>query len=271
MSRFITPYSHVVDAMASRTTPPAELVRDSLDFLGYGSPESRFWFFEYEESMYDHERYAGCETLTDVLKHRRQYGEFIDFEQAWTELSDYPVENFAGYAYTWLYEVAFLFGARGAPDIKSRDLHRFAFEDARLGRRDGDNFSCEARPLPKSDVGGTGPYAHVWPSVEAYHRDVKTRRQRQMQEYLVGNEDVEWIVLSGKNNLMKDVFASMFELREVESWDGENSMSPYVHHEMYVADDQTVNVVFAPFFGQGRTSYRDVAEAGCRFVHQDSV
>lgn len=248
--------------------PPPQLVRENLNWLGYGHPDSRFWFFEYEESMYSPSTYAGCDSLTDVLRHRRQYGEFIDFKRAWEELSDFPLSSFTGHSYTWNYEAAFLLGATGREHIENRETHRFVFEDARLGRREGNNFSCEARPLPKSDVSGTGPYTHVWPSVEAYHEEVRRTRRRQLSEYLCGNDHVEWIVVSGKTNLMLPLFQSMFDVREVTTWRGEIDKIPYTLYEMGISDDQSVNLVHAPFFGQGRTSYQNAATAGYRFVYE---
>lgn len=250
------------------TRPSTKLVRENLNWLGYGHPNSRFWFFEYEESMYDHRIYAGCESLNDVLQHRKQYGEFIDFQCAWEVLSEYPLESFKGRSYTWNYEAAFLLGAAGRERIENHETHQFVFEDAQLGRSDGNNFSCEARPLPKSDVSGTGPYSHIWPSVEAYHKEVKSIRRRQFSDYLRGNECVKWVIVSGKNNLMLPLFQTMFDLQEVDAWNGKNDKIPYTLYDMNISEEQSVSLVHAPFFGQGRTSYQNAATAGCRYVHR---
>jgi len=250
--------------------PPTRLIRANLKWLGYGHPESRFWFFEHEESMYDHGLYAGCETLEEVLEHRQQYGEYIDFKRAWEELSEFPLSGFAGHSYTWNYEAAFLLGAEGRESIQNKETYEYVFEDARLGRRDGDSFSGEARPLPKSDVEGTGPYAHVWPSVDDYHREVRNQRRQQLNEHLVGSDIVEWVVISGERNLMMQVLRSMFELEKRVALEGSSSKRPYTVYEADIAEDQSVYVVHAPFFGQGRTSYQDAVDAGRRLVHEEA-
>lgn len=250
------------------TAPPEDLVRANLDWLGYGHPDSKFWFFEYEESMYDPGIYGNSETLTEVLEHRSQYGEFIDFKEAWEERSGTSLSRFRGHSYTWNYEAAFLLGARGRTTIRNEETHQFVFEDAKLGRVDGNNFSCEARPLPKSDVTGTGPYSHVWTSVQEYHRDVRTIREDQLNRLLVGNDIVEWIIVSGKNNLMLPLFQSMFDLEEITRLQADNDKIPYIHYRMDVSPHQRVNMVHAPFFGQGRTAYDNAVNAGYQFVFQ---
>lgn len=241
------------------------LVQDCLyNWLGYGNPNGKYWFFGFEESEYPRSWFENAETLEDELRLRSEFDLVTDFQHTWEDVFGKPLDSFSR-SFTWNYQAAFLLGAEDEP-VSSHKTKKFVFQDAKLGRSNGNNLSAELLPLPKSDVNGTGPYSHIWSSSQEYMRDVIPGRIDLITSTLEANQNVEWVVVYGQNNRTAQLLRSEYENKEKESWQGLEHSRPFTRYNLFTGGNRTINLIHAPFFGQGRTSYENVADAA-RFFH----
>lgn len=146
-----------------------------------------------------------------------------------------------------------------------RKAKQYVFEDKLLGRRGGDSLSGEFFPLPKS-LDTIVPYDHIWESETAYHREVIPDRRKLLMDALEESDGVECIVSYGKidTNPCPKVLLNQYSSEKIETLVSCDHTIPYTLYRLTIGDN-SVYLIHAPFFGMGRASYSDVAEAAVLF------
>lgn len=257
---------------------PESLVRNCLyNWLGYGSLDSPIWFIGIEESLYRWDGFDNVDDVEDFLEQRQEFGLTEDFRDVWEEEHGFTLANFSGTS-TWRYQAVFMM-TLGDPSLADetsstlgRKAKKYVFDDKLLGRQGGDSLSGEFFPLPKS-LGTIEPYDHIWDSEAAYHREVIPGREELLTNAIEESDGVECIVSYGRaaTNPTPNVLLNYYPSEEVKTLVSCDHSISYMLYRLSV-DGSPIHLIHSPFFGMGRTSYSDVAQAakGLREV-TDSV
>ena len=142
-------------------------------------------------------------------------------------------------------------------------MQRYVFEDKLLGPLHGDHFLCELMPLPKPDKCRIEPYGAIWPSVQQYRRQVAPARRRLVLDTLKNHSGVEAIVTYERD--IEDLFLKGLDAERLTHWTLFKGQH-YVLWRLCLGHDRVINLLQAPFFGQGQVSYQGIWESVRRLV-----
>lgn len=232
------------------------------NFLGYGNPNSKYWFLGKEEgAIWKHIKFDELDeqgNIEKVLKQRASFQIAMDFIDVWENKYSVKLETFKG-ASTWRFIASFILAFEDKPNDNIASQN-FIFQQKKLGKKNANHFLLEFLPLPKNSGGRIDPYSQIWKHPKDYNKEVALKRFEQIKKTLEENLAVEYIISYDK--FATDYFKKYFHFKEIKKFElGKSTRKQkYLLYKFEMSNKRKIHFLSTPFFGNGWISYNCINE-----------